>query len=799
MKRSIFFLLWIVFSTAGLLAQQISVKSFRLLEREMTARIDAPKRDQNGDVCAIIKVGTSQTGFVWEPDGLGIIAAESKTGEYWLYVPYGAKRITIKHAQLGILRDYLYTIPIEKATVYEMVLTTGKVNITVDETIPTKFVIITSTPPKSEIFINDMYKGRTPFQGELPEGEYSYRIEKDMYAPTAGRFVVDNNPQNDKIEINASLKPEFGFARIITRPDEGMDVLVDGIPAQGKTPLTTDTLKPGKHLVAIQSPVYKTITKEIDIVSGETTTYEFDMKSLFGSISLETTPENGAAVIIDGKNTGQVTPCQFDKIATGEHTISFRKEWYEPKTIKVMVKDGGAVSEKVELKKNFCEVTLKTDPESELFVNNESKGKGTWSGRLIAGFHSFEARKDRHRAAVQKLQLAVGETKSFTLEPVPMLGTLKIKSNVIGAEIFLDNVPKGKTPAILKNVFAGDYTLRLVKEGVGSVEKKISIEEGKSLDLDEFMKTSMTVRFISDPVGANVFLDNQLIGKTPLSVEADFGSHQLKMINGKMQKEQTILVQDKGVDYFEMDVNEIAKVQILAEFKGGKLTLGKDSVLPLPFNGILRLGTHQLTVQKGADKLVKTIKVEFDGANVFRFKSLDLIKNFYKKHPFTVSGGYHQSLFANDRFTELAGSGSITQDLGMYAGVGLTIYPLEIEAKAFQSGFRANNVPVFVQNAPIKHEGVELGLRYRIMNIGTGITPYIGGGYQYSRLHVSAANTTVNKEASYNTSLPFASAGLKIRLFRSIEISGEYKYAFSFDAANVNTCSQICAGVGVCF
>ena len=46
------------------LSAEISVKSFRKLDNDMTARIDAPKKDQNGDVCAVIKVVTTQTGFL---------------------------------------------------------------------------------------------------------------------------------------------------------------------------------------------------------------------------------------------------------------------------------------------------------------------------------------------------------------------------------------------------------------------------------------------------------------------------------------------------------------------------------------------------------------------------------------------------------------------------------------------------------------------------------------------------------------------------------------------------------------
>ncbi|MCX6307716.1 MAG: PEGA domain-containing protein, partial [Bacteroidia bacterium] len=123
MRNTGLFLL-LAFFIPNIVLAEIAGKSFRKLESDLTARVDEPKKDQNGDLCAIIKVVTTQTGFGWEPDGLGIVAAVPKMGEFWLYIPYGAKRLTIKHPQLGILRDYLYPLPIEKATVYELVLIT---------------------------------------------------------------------------------------------------------------------------------------------------------------------------------------------------------------------------------------------------------------------------------------------------------------------------------------------------------------------------------------------------------------------------------------------------------------------------------------------------------------------------------------------------------------------------------------------------------------------------------------------------------------------------------------------------
>ncbi|MFW5983358.1 MAG: PEGA domain-containing protein, partial [bacterium] len=128
-------------------SQNIDVKSFQLLPNDQTARIHKPVLDQNGEKCALIKLVTTQKGFVWEGGTLGITKVEKKTGEFWVYVPRGSKRITIKHDQLGVLRDYSYPETIKEATTYEMILTTGNVKTIVEEPeISTSWLMISSDP-----------------------------------------------------------------------------------------------------------------------------------------------------------------------------------------------------------------------------------------------------------------------------------------------------------------------------------------------------------------------------------------------------------------------------------------------------------------------------------------------------------------------------------------------------------------------------------------------------------------------------------------------------------------------------
>jgi len=163
-QKTILFLL-ILLSYNKVIPQNIEVKSFNILPHDQTARVTNPVKDQNAEKCALIKVVTNQPGFIWEGGILGITKVEKKTGEYWVYVPKGTKKITIKHQKLGVLRNYIFPTSIKEATTYEMVLTTKNVEMVIrEQKINSQWLIIKSKPTSANVFIDDTLVGRTPFQ-----------------------------------------------------------------------------------------------------------------------------------------------------------------------------------------------------------------------------------------------------------------------------------------------------------------------------------------------------------------------------------------------------------------------------------------------------------------------------------------------------------------------------------------------------------------------------------------------------------------------------------------------------------
>lgn len=106
-------------SAAGVWSQQFSVLSFRNLPNDVSAFIN-PVRDLNGEDCALLKV-VAPADFVFSTP-LGIVKRIDKTGEIWLYLPRGSKKITVKHAEWGVLRDYEFPSKLENHKTYEITL-----------------------------------------------------------------------------------------------------------------------------------------------------------------------------------------------------------------------------------------------------------------------------------------------------------------------------------------------------------------------------------------------------------------------------------------------------------------------------------------------------------------------------------------------------------------------------------------------------------------------------------------------------------------------------------------------------
>ncbi len=107
---------------------------------------------------------------------------------------------------------------------------------------------------------------------------------------------------------------------------QGAQIQVDG-RAAGVTPFNLAGLMPGQHTVTVSKPGFGTDTRTINVSSGSQSVLSVELAPLSAGVSLRSDPA-GAAVWMDGKNTGKVTPAQMKIDRPGNHTFVFKKQGY---------------------------------------------------------------------------------------------------------------------------------------------------------------------------------------------------------------------------------------------------------------------------------------------------------------------------------------------------------------------------------------------------------------------------------------------------------------------------------------
>ena len=109
---------------------------------------------------------------------------------------------------------------------------------------------------------------------------------------------------------------------------------------------------------------------------------------------------------------------------------------------------------------NFVNLTIETDANSDIYIDEQLKGKSKWSGRISDGAHFVEVKKDKHRTVSKNLNLVLGKDEVIKIEaPTPIVGMLDISSVPVKANIYLNGKHYGTTPRIISDLLIGDYTL----------------------------------------------------------------------------------------------------------------------------------------------------------------------------------------------------------------------------------------------------------------------------------------------------------------------------------------------------
>ena len=222
----------------------------------------------------------------------------------------------------------------------------------------------------------------------------------------------------------------------------------------------------GEYSYLIQSKDYHSASGKISVDDpANKKEVEISLKPNFGWIEVKGSGELlGASVYIDNNYIGKV-PVKSEALKSGQYEVLIAKELYNSYSAIITVSDNQTSTVTPSLVANFSNITLKVDDDAEIWVNDEKKGIGNWTGNLESGSYKVECKKTNHETSTKYLEITNQmKGKTFNLNaPTPICGSLNVETNPDYAELFIDGKKMGETPIIISELLIGKHEVKLTK------------------------------------------------------------------------------------------------------------------------------------------------------------------------------------------------------------------------------------------------------------------------------------------------------------------------------------------------
>jgi PKD repeat protein len=310
--------------------------------------------------------------------------------------------------------------------------------------------------------------------------------ERDVTALLAGENLAGFRSDADWMEAAAAFlvveyAPEPGSIAVTSTP-AGAAVWLDGEDTGKVTPITLENVPVGDHVVTLKLDGYAAASAPVTVVSGETAEVIFELTTLTGDLTVTSTPV-GAAIFIDGADTGEVTNTTLDGIAVGEHTVTLRKDGYADAVAVVTIVYNETATLHQDLIEAHGSIAVASTPTgAAIFLDGIETGKLTNAllENVPAGDHVITLKLAGYADASKTVTVADNETATVHFLLTEPAGSIVVTSAPDGARIFFDGIDTGEvTNATLTNVPVGEHTVRVERDGYLDTEETVTVASGK--------------------------------------------------------------------------------------------------------------------------------------------------------------------------------------------------------------------------------------------------------------------------------------------------------------------------------
>jgi hypothetical protein len=402
-------------------AQQMEVTDFKRLRRGLLA-----KREFVTDKkMAYLDLYTAEEGFSFLANGRDNVEPEAGDGMITLKVPKKTRLIVIRHEKFGQTTWVVPGKPLHKKRHYQVTLRTAEED--KEYKIGRQWVVFNITPQDALLWVDSTaVKVRTgEAQMMLPLGKHTYRAESPFYDTEDGTVELIDVGRSI---VEVKLHPIYSYLTVHT-PMEGYDIYVDGTNI-GRDEAVSGRLSEGVHNVKLYTSGVCVFNDTVNVGRAEKRT-------------LTIVKDRYAKPIVVNEANGKPS----------RHSTSKSKQ-----------EEGGRLVASTKVAMQEVEIYA-PDKETEIMIDREVVGEGSWQGELPLGIHAVQTRKEGAESNITWLELSGTEKKIVNMSVAKSsLGMVSVRSNVVDAEIWIGGELKGYTPCIIENLPANKPCLITLKK-----------------------------------------------------------------------------------------------------------------------------------------------------------------------------------------------------------------------------------------------------------------------------------------------------------------------------------------------
>ena len=341
-----------------------------------------------------------------------------------------------------------------------------------------------------------------------------------------------------------AVEPDEYATLVVSSTPEGAFIILDGDSTGYVTPANLE-IDPGDYICELKLNGYNDYTVSFSVEKGDTYTINAILDDTIILI-VNSTPE-GATIIMDGNNTGLVTPDTLE-INPGNHELRLELTGYQDYIENFSIEAGNTYTVNANLIENATLIANSTPEGATIILDGNNTGSLTPATlEIVPGEHELRLELVGYQSYFGTFYINGGDTYTVNVVLEEMINTsLQISSVPSGASIYIDGTYTALfTPATINGLVPGYHFLRLYLEGYNEYNEYFNLVEGTQYVVNANLgipQPPLPVFDISYPYDQQHFTDNVIY------LEAE-----VELDNGNPFTGNTAIITLNGLDY-EIDV-----------------------------------------------------------------------------------------------------------------------------------------------------------------------------------------------------------------------------------------------------